>query len=554
MLASRSAVLLIRLFGVYVAAVFGGSLFIVLNNLMIHRRTLRELLVFNVPFLFSSSALISFLLLIISYWRLYPVIRYYRQQVPQADSEAVFHRLMQFPMELFRGMLLISFLFTFLYHAVELASGERTITSGLGVLRLLDNVVSEMGIAFILSFLLLSASRRFLRSCTLQLGMKSIPGDKRQSAVRFIAISVMICFVITYVPASRMIVQMEPGQFRFAEFLLLSSIYALFAIGIFSIYIMELRQELRMLIDRVYALASGVKEGLHQTVPVLSTDEIGRLAEGLNALQRRVESAYDEVDQQLKLAYAVQNRLLPRTFPSIGGLEVAVSCEQCQQVGGDFYDLISLGEGRYCAAVGDVSGKGLPAALLMSAMMTGLRTEASRGGSAGEILTRLNRHVYQMTQGKLYSTLGLALLDVSSGSMELDYASAGHLDPYLVRDGQVIEWQLSSCPLGMFPEEEYSGTRHTIVPGDIFVLYTDGVIESGYETGSMLGFEWWEQQLRQLRQDRELEAILADLIGKLQTAEEEDSVDDRTIVLLRWDGAGMAQRGAADSSELVHSS
>ncbi|GGG05639.1 PP2C family protein-serine/threonine phosphatase [Paenibacillus abyssi] len=532
--ANRSAVLLLKLVAVYIAALFGGSLFIFLNNMIIHGRTLNQLLSFNIPFVLLSDLVIAALLLIISCWRLYPVISSWRHPERQVDKGVVFRRLVNFPMELFKGMLIISLLFMMIYHAVEILQGYRTVDTLERLLNLLGSVVRELGIALILAFLLLSASRWLLHGYVVQLNVTTLIGDRRHSAVRFIAVSAFSCFIITFAPAARFIDQSASGLFRLGDFLLLAVIYSVFAIVIFSVYIIGLRKELRLLIDRLYALSRGMKTSLHQQVPITSLEETGRLTDALNALQYRMESAYEEVNQQLKLAYTVQNRLLPKDFPDMNGMEVAVSCQQCHEVGGDFYDVIPLAGQRYCVAIGDVAGKGLPSALLMSAMMTGLRTEAVKGGSAGDILTRLNRHVFQMTQGKLYTTLGLAILDLSSGQVELDYASAGHLDPYLIRSGQVMEWQGSSYPLGMVWDERYQGTLHTLAPGDIFVLYTDGIIESRHASGSMLGFEWWEQQLRQLSPGRELNEQVSEIIGSLEALGQEGPDDDRTLVLLKW--------------------
>lgn len=149
---------------------------------------------------------------------------------------------------------------------------------------------------------------------------------------------------------------------------------------------------------------------------------------------------------------------------------------------------------------------------------------------------QLNRHVFHMTQGKMFTTLGLALIDLSSGTARLEYASAGHLDPYIFRNGQVMELQCSSLPLGISPDTVYQGILNTLAPGDIFILYTDGIIESRHASGGMLGFEWWEQELRQLSPYRGLEEQLLRLIKRPQHEEAEELGDDRTLVMVRWNG------------------
>ncbi len=496
------------------------------------------MLEFNVPFVLLSDLVFTLLLLAITYWRLYPVLRYFRVQPPHVAKSIVFDRLMRFPLELFWGMVLLSIVFIVLYHGSEIMMGSRALASIDNAARLLNSVLSELSLSLILAILLFSITRHLLRSYAVRLEIHSIVREKPYSAVSLIAMSAVVCFVITFSAASRVIVRSNPDELflRLVTFLLIAGVYAAFAIGIVSLYMVELRKELRMLIDGLHALSGGMKTTLHQKLTIISLDETGRLADAFNALQHWVERTYDEVDRQLKLAYKVQQRLLPTSFPVMEGVDIAASCQQCQEVGGDFYDVIPLGERYYCVAIGDVTGKGLPAALLVSAMMTGLRTEAAKGGTAGDIITRLNRHVFHMTQGKMFTTLGLALIDLSSGTARLEYASAGHLDPYIFRNGQVMELQCSSLPLGISPDTVYQGILNTLAPGDIFILYTDGIIESRHASGGMLGFEWWEQELRQLSPYRGLEEQLLRLIKRPQHEEAEELGDDRTLVMVRWNG------------------
>jgi len=220
----------------------------------------------------------------------------------------------------------------------------------------------------------------------------------------------------------------------------------------------------------------------------------------------------------------------------IAGVEIAFSCRQCREVGGDYYDFIHLGERKLALAIGDVAGKGMPAALLMSAMLTGFRMEVVKGGTAENILTKVNRHVFNMTRGNMYSTLGLALFDFAGGSAVVNYASAGHMDPYIVREGNVIAWQGSTLPLGIDSDIRYQGSDITLAPGDIFVMYTDGVVEARSAHGQMVGFDWWEQELRRLSPERDLAIQLAELLERFPHPNPEEPDDDRTIVMLRWNG------------------
>lgn len=525
----KSASLLLRLWAVYIAALFGGSIFIFLNNLLIHGSSLKELLTFNIPFVLISDVFFSILLLGISYWRLRPVLRYLRHPSDNLAKELVFVRIIRFPMSLFWGMIGLSLFFIFLYHATSVIAMnvKSTIAEWISI------ITAELNLALILAIFLLSMSRRLLRRYAEQLNVQTFEWNTGQSAVRMMAVFAASCFIIALTPDLRTLIDDDPGQPDMASYWILAGIYCVFAVGIFSLSIIELRQELRMLIDRMKGLSKRDNDHLHHTFPILSLDETGRLTAALNDLQHRVESAYEEINEQLKLAHAVQRKLLPAAIAPMKELDFAVSCRQCHEVGGDFYDWIPLGNDRYCAAIGDVSGKGLPAALLMTAVMAGLRMQATKGGSPGEILTRLNGHVHQITQGKDYVTMGLAVIEVADGSVNVGYASAGHLDPYLIRDGRVMDWSGGSLPLGIAPDERYQERRESLSPGDLLVLYTDGIIENRPVAGKESGFERLEKQLRRIAPRHNLQVELHELFERMGLSSEEEAQDDQTLFLIK---------------------
>ncbi|PRX72147.1 serine phosphatase RsbU (regulator of sigma subunit) [Cohnella sp. SGD-V74] len=536
----------LRLLLVYFAVLSSGAVFIFTNNRVIYGQSFRKLLEFNVPFVLLGCFLLAASLTAAALWRIGPALRK-ASVTADADKAARFERLARFPVELCSGMLLGSTLLIAAYHAAE-AGRRGADVDALNVL--VENAIWEFGLASMLAALLLAVTRKLLRPFAEALEIRSLRGFRgRRSAVRFIALATAACFVFSFAPLLKLVGRSEPGAVLAGKLLPLGLTYALFAAGVFTVYILGIRKELRLLLDRLRALAEGGPEGgaveNKITAPLLAPDEIGQVTDAMNALQRRMEAEYADVNRQLQMAYKVQNRLLPKQFPAIEGMELAVFCRMCQEVGGDFYDLIPLGGRRYCIAIGDVSGKGLPAALLMTAMMTGLRAEAARGGTAGDMLSRLNAHVYRMTQGKQYATLGVAVVDLGGESVELEYASAGHLDPYLIRQGQAMAWQFSSYPLGMSPEERYEVVRHRIDDGDIFVLYTDGIIEQGGSSGEMLGFDGWERRLRSIRPESRLEEALAELRGMEEADDGENAEDDRTLLLIRW-GDAVAECGAED--------
>jgi serine phosphatase RsbU (regulator of sigma subunit) len=202
---------------------------------------------------------------------------------------------------------------------------------------------------------------------------------------------------------------------------------------------------------------------------------------------------------------------------------------QVKEVGGDFFDVIAADDGSFLVLIGDVSGKGLPAALLMSAVLTLFRSEAKHGGSADELLSRLNRQLVDALQGNLFVTAGIAAFERNGG---MSYASAGHLAPYLIRrNGEVGMIPVSSLPLGIDESIGYESTYVRLEPGDRVFFYTDGVVEAPHPKGGIIGFDRLEQLLGQLPANLSPEEQMNALLAQLSFPETQAD-DDRTLLLV----------------------
>jgi phosphoserine phosphatase RsbU/P len=531
--------LMLRIFISYLAVLFIGSGFIVFNNLVLHGKAFSELLVFNIPFLMGSDVIFALLLQLVTYWRLAPVLRYFHRRDSYVRRADVFRRMLRFPMELFGGMMLLSVGFIVLFHISDILFHNGSNPTPENWASLAGSILSELTLSMILGLLLFTVTRKLLRPYFLLLDVEGLEDGRGTSVFSTVAVTFTVCFVISYSAAYRYMDSRMESSFSPAGFMLFAGVYSAFAIMIFTLTILDVRRELRLLIDGLHELGwvSRIGIGLQRSMAVITDDETGKLTMAFNWLQWRIERAYNDVERQAKLAYEVQQRLLPKHFPTVPGLEISAFCGQCHEVGGDFYDVISLGEKRLAIAIGDVSGKGMPAALLMTAVMTGLRMEAGKGGSAGDMLSRLNSHVFNMTKGNMYVTIGLALLELSLDDCAvLDYASAGHMAPYMQREGQLTEVPCSSLPLGIDPDEIYKGEARKLAEGDTWVLYTDGMIESADATGAMLGFEGWEQKLGSIHGGEPLPSTPEELAERFELTDEVQQQDDRTVVLIRWNG------------------
>lgn len=196
----------------------------------------------------------------------------------------------------------------------------------------------------------------------------------------------------------------------------------------------------------------------------------------LRTIDRRREQ--QRIEQELSIARDIQSSFLPRTLPERDGFSFAASYRPARQVGGDFYDVVEIEPGHFFFVIGDVSGKGMPAALLMAQAVSTLRLILRPQLSPATALSRWNEMIYGSTIRGMFITALLGKIDAAARTVE--FASAGHSGPMLVRaDGSVEEIAVpGSPPLGIMPSRNAQAHQHQLNPGDWLVSYTDGLSES----------------------------------------------------------------------------
>jgi sigma-B regulation protein RsbU (phosphoserine phosphatase) len=181
--------------------------------------------------------------------------------------------------------------------------------------------------------------------------------------------------------------------------------------------------------------------------------------------------------KELAQAGEIQRRLLPAKAPLVPGLELAGMNLPCRTVGGDYYDFFPLSDGRVALVVGDVAGKGMPAAMLMSSLQARLQILLEADENPASIVQRLNKSIAANCPDNRFITFFLAIVDVRSG--EIRYCNAGHNPPLLIRAGGFPEnLQGGGIILGILPIAQYSEHRAQMEPGDTLVLFSDGVSEA----------------------------------------------------------------------------
>jgi steroid delta-isomerase-like uncharacterized protein len=191
-------------------------------------------------------------------------------------------------------------------------------------------------------------------------------------------------------------------------------------------------------------------------------------------------------EQELRLARSIQQASLPKEVPSLEGWQIYPFYRPAREVGGDFYDFHPLSEGRLGLVVGDATGKGVPAALVMSTTCGMLRLAAQSSSSPGEMLQRVNETLFPYIPPNMFVTCFYAILEPESGS--LTYANAGHDLPYLCRNGEAEELMARGMPLGLMPGISYEEKQTLLQAGEAALLYSDGLVEAHGPEGEMFGF------------------------------------------------------------------
>ena len=272
---------------------------------------------------------------------------------------------------------------------------------------------------------------------------------------------------------------------------------------------------------------------LETCVALCRTVALAMRSQELSELAR----ARSVTDRQLEAARQVQKRFLPRGSPSIPGFSFVTHYDPCQDVGGDLYDFIQLDANRLGVVVGDVSGKGFPAALVMAWVTSQLRTAVHLESSPAGVMARINQGLLEARQDELFVTLFYGVLDV--WNMELTFCNAGHLPP-LVRRGahgvvEAIE-AAAGMPVGMFPETVYEEGMISLGLGDAVLLVSDGVTEAQNKAGELFGMGRLRQALA--RQTSSPGDLVSDLLGDLRAfSAGTKQADDITIVALGVGGA-----------------
>jgi serine phosphatase RsbU (regulator of sigma subunit) len=268
------------------------------------------------------------------------------------------------------------------------------------------------------------------------------------------------------------------------------------------------------------------------TFALVSFDEVSRAVEAQRRAFAEKRESERRAAHELEIARQVQARLFPQTLPPVSTLEYAGLCIQARQVGGDYYDFLNLGRDRLGLVIGDIAGKGMPAALLMANLQANLRSQCATALEEPErFLRSVNQLFRESTIDSAYATLLFAEYD--DRTRRLRYANCGHLHGLLLReDGSLDRLEGTASVLGLFDDWDCSIAERDLRPGDLLALYTDGVTESFDAAGNEFGEA---RLLDALHRRRRLptQALLEGIVDEVRRFSPHEQHDDITLIVAR---------------------
>jgi len=297
----------------------------------------------------------------------------------------------------------------------------------------------------------------------------------------------------------------------------------------------RMTQHLTRLTHGVRQLASG---DFRTRVPVRSKDEFGALAGAFNQMAEDLERhealavEQERMQRELELSRLIQTEMLPRTSLRSGPAEIGGVSIPAREVGGDFFNYFVLPDGRLALLVGDVSGKGVSAALLMANIQATLRARLPHETDLALLADRLDRELDKNTPGAVYLTLFLAILE-TDGTL-LRYVNAGHNPQFVLRQhGGIEPLGSTGMPIALYAGHGYTESAVALAAGDLLFFYTDGLVETENERGEMFGAERL-QTLLSAEQAQSVDTVLHRVEAQVTAFRgKAEPFDDATMMALR---------------------
>jgi serine phosphatase RsbU (regulator of sigma subunit) len=338
--------------------------------------------------------------------------------------------------------------------------------------------------------------------------------------------------------------------FRIAFLALAAVVVAVYAVALAVAFVLvgRITRNVNRLTRATRAVAAG---DFSVRVASKSRDQIGDLARSFDGMAASIQGLLVEtaekqrLENEIAVARTIQQKLLPATEARLGDVSVLAHFAPVAEMGGDYYDYLTMPDGRLAFALGDVSGHGLPTGLLVAMAKSALSALVEAGHDDGDLFARLNDLIHRSTDPRHYMTL--AFLAYDPRSREAVLTNAGQLAPYRCRGGRVEALPLPSFPLGLFPGRTFPSRPERFEPGDLFVFHSDGLIEAADGNDEPFGFERFEEILRS-RAGAGPAAVRDALLAAVEAhTGSRAPEDDRTLLLLSFDGEATTRATAIES-------
>lgn len=252
-------------------------------------------------------------------------------------------------------------------------------------------------------------------------------------------------------------------------------------------------------IHNIYLGAKSIQEGNFEfRIPAGNRDQLDAMGDSFNRMSASILKLMQEVsekerlEKEIEIAKEVQNQLFPQQLPPTRNLELAASCMPAREVSGDYYDFLPLEDKGLDVVVGDISGKGISAALMMASIQSSIRGKLrgplqpeKQNQRMAETVAEVNRQIYQRSSPEIYSTLVITHFDADT--RRLAYCNAGHHPPLVFSEGEVTGLTIGGTVVGLFENWDYEGDEIQLSAGDLVVFFTDGVVEAENEEGEQFG-------------------------------------------------------------------
>jgi phosphoserine phosphatase RsbU/P len=295
-------------------------------------------------------------------------------------------------------------------------------------------------------------------------------------------------------------------------------------------------------ISELYRATQFVQEGnFSHRVAVERKDQLGVLGESFNSMTASIGRLVDEqkqlqrLENEISIAREVQDQLFPQGFPQVEGLEIEAICRAARSVSGDYYDFIQLDPTHVAIALGDISGKGISAALLMASLQAALRSQLLTPGSermsTAELVGRLNKHLVRNTGEDRFATFLVVVYDMET--RKLRYTNAGHLPGFCLSEGKAMHLDVGGMVLGIVDDYPYQEGVVDVPPNAVFIAYSDGLVEPENAYGEEFGVSRLEAAAQRVRQSEPKKIAVALMTAAEEWSGSPEQADDMTVIVAK---------------------